>query len=126
MWENSSATDGLPSISRMFDAFSGRIRSRLTRMVLFRSQESSRALSRRSSRASCIFVFTAGLPGELRGILHEAGKKPLAEDAPQGAIGPVIWQIDGSSRRRLARSEGQGRLRCPTPFSRRARSLYQK
>src|SRR6267378_872129 len=46
MCVKSSATDGLPSITRASSPPSGRARSRLTRMALFRSQESSRASSR--------------------------------------------------------------------------------
>src|SRR5258708_1859607 len=46
--------DGLPSTALASSPPSGRARSRLTRMVLFRSQESSRASSRRWSVASVI------------------------------------------------------------------------
>src|SRR6266849_11055927 len=46
MCVKSSATDGLPSITRASSPPSGRARSRLSRIMLFRSQESSRASSR--------------------------------------------------------------------------------
>src|ERR1700694_4999775 len=46
MCVKSSATDGLPRITRASNPASGRARSRLSRIVLFRSQESSRASSR--------------------------------------------------------------------------------
>src|ERR1700687_3209696 len=46
MCVKSSATDGLPPITRASSPPSGRARSRLSRIVLFRSQESSRASSR--------------------------------------------------------------------------------
>src|SRR2546428_11036328 len=52
MCVNSSATDGLLSIALASSPPSGRARSRLSRMMLFRSQESSRASSRRWSGAS--------------------------------------------------------------------------
>src|SRR5579859_5306619 len=46
MCVNSSATDGLPAIALASSPPSGKAWSRLSRMVLFRSQESSRASSR--------------------------------------------------------------------------------
>src|ERR1700693_4860749 len=46
MCEKSSATDGLPPITRASSPPSGRARRRLSRIMLFRSQESSRASSR--------------------------------------------------------------------------------
>src|SRR6266704_3042737 len=52
----SSATDGLPPITRASSPPSGRARSRLSRIVLFRSQESSRASSRPSSRVLDIML----------------------------------------------------------------------
>src|SRR6059036_308706 len=56
MCVNNSAMDGLPAIALASSPRSGRARSRLSMMVLFRSQESSRGSSRRWSRASDIFI----------------------------------------------------------------------
>src|SRR5205085_1680018 len=46
MYMNISPTDGLPSIALISSPLSGRIRSKLSRMVLLRSQESRRDSSR--------------------------------------------------------------------------------
>jgi hypothetical protein len=54
MCVNIFAMDGLPSIALASSPAFGKARSRLTRMVLFRSQESSRVSSRRWSVASDI------------------------------------------------------------------------
>src|SRR5439155_3586059 len=53
MCVNSSAIDGLCSVARISSAPSGSALSRLSRMVLFRSQESSRASSIKSNYNTC-------------------------------------------------------------------------
>src|SRR5262245_27959666 len=55
MCVNSLATEGPPSTALMCSAPSGSARSRLTRMVLFRSQESSRASSSGSDMSTLLW-----------------------------------------------------------------------
>src|SRR6267142_448821 len=59
MCVNISAMDGLPSIALASSPPSGRARSRLSRMVLFRSQESSKVSSRLWSCATDVMTSSA-------------------------------------------------------------------
>src|SRR5436190_18834753 len=76
MCVNSSATDGLPSITLASSPPSGRARSRLSRMELFRSQESSRASNRLWSRLLDITTSVPFLEDAVLGLqLHLADRR---------------------------------------------------
>src|SRR6266516_2237691 len=104
MCVNSAAMDGLPSIACASSPPSGRARSRLSRIVLFRSQESSSASTRRWSDVSTMSVRyrrlcdcrnrygQRGVPRELRVLVLEELARALELEAASGdhlANGPI-------------------------------------
>src|SRR4051794_10240596 len=87
MWVNISATDGLPSIARASRPPFGTARSRFTRIVLFRSHESSKASSSVSGTLpSCVVDINASV---LLAIIVAANENPIHTHPPASAGSPL-------------------------------------
>src|SRR5579859_617470 len=116
MCVNISATDGLPAIALASIPPSGRARRRFTKMVLFRSQESSRASSKGWSGKSDIGTlrFLIRAP---RQNLHPAisfcdNDDPASEGADSHSMLFMLWDFGDSRYREAHGTKTVPRLRA--------------